>query len=173
MQDSYSGKEPVIEMAGCWAVKVAVCMVSGAVMSDSATPWTAAHQAPLSMGFSRQDWRGLPFPSAGYLPDPGMEPASPMSSASQADSLLLSKGSGYREVRSRDNASDCELGVLYRLPAKYRGRSQNASQPQIHVDNKSKYVASVNTEETNNKLVWDQYESSKTRLPSNSAIKNV
>ena len=37
---------------------------SRSVVSDSATPWTAAHQAPLSMGFSRQEhWSGLPFPS--------------------------------------------------------------------------------------------------------------
>ena len=42
------------------------------------TPWTAAHQAPLSIGFSRQEnWSGLPFPSPGDLPDPGAEPASP------------------------------------------------------------------------------------------------
>ena len=41
-------------------------------------PWTVAHQAPLSMGFSRQEyWSGLPFPSPGYLPDPGIEPRSP------------------------------------------------------------------------------------------------
>ena len=51
-----------------------------------ATPWTAAHQAPLSMGFSRQEyWSGLPFPSLGDLPDPGVEPGSPIL---QADSLL-------------------------------------------------------------------------------------
>ena len=42
-----------------------------------ATPWTAAHQAPQSMGFCRQEcWSGLPFPSPGDLPDPGLEPAS-------------------------------------------------------------------------------------------------
>ena len=42
------------------------------------TPWTVAHQAPLSMGFSRQEyWSGLPFPSSGDLLDPGMEPTSP------------------------------------------------------------------------------------------------
>ena len=39
----------------------------------SATPWTEACQAPLSMGFSRQEyWNGLPFPSPGDLPNPGM-----------------------------------------------------------------------------------------------------
>ena len=51
-----------------------------------ATPWTVACQAPLSMGFSRQEsWSGLPFPSPGDLPDPGIEPGSP---ALQAGSLL-------------------------------------------------------------------------------------
>ena len=41
------------------------------------TPWTAACQAPLSMGFSRQQyWSGLPFPSPGDLPNPGIEPMS-------------------------------------------------------------------------------------------------
>jgi len=39
------------------------------------TPWTAAYQAPLSMGFSRQEyWSGVPLPSPGDLPDPGIEP---------------------------------------------------------------------------------------------------
>ena len=43
-----------------------------------ATPWTVAYQAPPSMGFSRQEyWSGLPFPSPGDLPDPGIEPRSP------------------------------------------------------------------------------------------------
>ena len=52
-----------------------------------ATLWTIAHQAPLSMGFSRQEyWSGLPCPSSGDLPDPGIEPASLVSPALQADS---------------------------------------------------------------------------------------
>ena len=52
------------------------------------TPGTVAHQAPLSMGFSRQEyWRGLPFPSPGYLPDPGIEPSSRVAPALQANSL--------------------------------------------------------------------------------------
>ena len=51
-----------------------------------ATPWTVAHQAPPSMGFSRQEhWSGLPFPSPGDLPNPRVEPRSP---ALQAISLL-------------------------------------------------------------------------------------
>ena len=55
-------------------------------MFDSATPWTIACQAALSMEFSRPKyWSGLPFPSPGNLPDPGIEPESP---ALQVDSLL-------------------------------------------------------------------------------------
>ena len=51
-------------------------------MSDSATPWTAVHQAPLSMGFSRQEyWSGLQVPPPKDLPDPGIEPNSPVSPA--------------------------------------------------------------------------------------------
>ena len=50
------------------------------VVLDSAIRWTVACQAPLSMGFSRQEyWSGLPFASPGDLPDPGMEPEPPMS----------------------------------------------------------------------------------------------
>ena len=51
------------------------------------TLWTVAHQAPLSMGFSRQEyWSGLPFLFPGYLLNPGIKPASP---ALQVDSLPL------------------------------------------------------------------------------------
>ena len=47
-------------------------------MPDSVTPWTVAHQPPLSMGFPRQEyWTGLPFLSPGDLPNPGIELASP------------------------------------------------------------------------------------------------
>ena len=50
-----------------------------------ASPWTVGYQAPPSMGFSRQEyWSGLPFPSPGDLPDPGIEPGSP---TFQADAL--------------------------------------------------------------------------------------
>ena len=61
-----------------------VC-VSCSVMSDSATPRTVTQEAPVSMEFSRQEyWCGLPFPSPGDLPNPGIKPQSP---ALQADSL--------------------------------------------------------------------------------------
>ena len=46
------------------------------------TSWTGAHQVPLSVGFSRQEyWSGLPLPSPGDLPNPGIEPVSPVSPA--------------------------------------------------------------------------------------------
>jgi len=52
-------------------------LFSGSVVS-MATPWTVAHQAPLSTGFCREKyWNGLPFPSPGDLPNPGIEPTSP------------------------------------------------------------------------------------------------
>ena len=55
------------------------------------TLWTVAHQAPLSMGSSRQEyWSGLPCPYPRDLPDPGIKPASPEASVLQVDSLLLS-----------------------------------------------------------------------------------
>ena len=56
-----------------------------------ATPWTLARQAPLSMGFSRQEyWRWLPCPPPGNLPHPGIEPTPAVAPAWQADSLPLS-----------------------------------------------------------------------------------
>ena len=62
------------------------------------TPWTVAYQAPLSMGFSRQEyWSGLPFPSPGDIPKSGIEPWSP---ALQADALIS-------ELREKGNAKEC------------------------------------------------------------------
>ena len=53
-----------------------------------ATPWAVTHQAPLSLGFSRQEhWRGLLFPSLGDLPDPGIKPTSPALPSLEANSL--------------------------------------------------------------------------------------
>ena len=80
-------------------------------------PWTVAHQVSLFMGFFRQEcWSGLPFPSPGDLPDPGIEPKSP---AFQADALP-SEPSGKPSrfilgnkcttlVGSVDNRGDCAL----------------------------------------------------------------
>ena len=61
-------------------------MNSLSVVRLFATSWTVAYQDPPSMGFSRQEyWSGLPFPSPGDLPNPGIEPGSP---ALWADALL-------------------------------------------------------------------------------------
>ena len=52
-------------------------LFSRSVVSDSANPWTVAHQAPPSTGFSRQEhWSGVPFPPPGDPPDPGIDPTS-------------------------------------------------------------------------------------------------
>ena len=66
-----------------------------------ATPWTIAHPAPLSMGFSRQEyWGGLPFPTPGDLPTPGIKLKSPVPPALQADSLLFeSPGKSGRDFK--------------------------------------------------------------------------
>ena len=69
-------------MCLCACVCVCVCVHARAQSLSCAqlfaTPWTVAHQAPLSMGFSRQEyWSGLPFLPPGDLPHPGIKPASP------------------------------------------------------------------------------------------------
>ena len=62
-------------------------------MSDSVTSWTVANQAPLSMGFPRQDyWSGLPVPSPGDLPNPEIKHKSPALQGGGQRELLLSSG---------------------------------------------------------------------------------
>ena len=91
------GNSPEVQWLGCHAstagrqvrshIYIYICyaMLSCSVMSNFVTPWTAVHQAPLSMGFSRQEyWSGLPCPLSRNLPNPGIEPRSP---TLQADSL--------------------------------------------------------------------------------------
>ena len=68
------------------------------VVSDSATPWTLAHQAPQSMGLSGQEYRsGLPCPPPGDLPHPGIEPAYPVSPA-LAGGFLTTEPAGKPEA---------------------------------------------------------------------------
>ena len=79
-----SAKMSSLCMCECVSVCVCVCFSCSAV-SNSATPWTVACQAPLFMEFSRQEyWSGLPYPPPGDLPHSGNEPGSP---APLADSL--------------------------------------------------------------------------------------
>ena len=76
-----------------------------------ATPWTVAHQAPLSMGFSKQEyWSGLPFPSLGNLPNPGIEPRSPVLQADALPSELPRKSCTCRVHHVR-----CWAGWLLRI----------------------------------------------------------
>ena len=70
----YTEKKRLIEM-----ILQMLLLFSHSVVSDSfVTPWTVAHQAPLSMGFSRQDLSGLPFSSPGDLPNPRIEHVTPV-----------------------------------------------------------------------------------------------
>ena len=62
-------------------MSICCCLVTR-LYPTFATPWTAARQAPSSMGFPRQEhWSGLPFPSPGDLLNPGIEPMAPESAA--------------------------------------------------------------------------------------------
>ena len=80
-EDACSCPGPLLMPVIC----ICVCVCTLSRVQFLAAPWTVACQDPLSMGFSRQEyWSGLPFPSPGVLPDPGIEPRSP---ALQADSL--------------------------------------------------------------------------------------
>ena len=81
------------------------------------TPWTITYQAPLSLGFSRQQcWSGLSFPSPEDLPDPGIEPGSP---ALEADSLpselsvCLPSFNYSGEVRNNFAVSSGSLDSIY------------------------------------------------------------
>ena len=68
------------------------CKLSSSAVSLFVLPWTAACQAPLSVGFSRAAcWNGLPTPPPGDFPNPRIKPKSPASPGLQADSLLLSQ----------------------------------------------------------------------------------
>ena len=79
-------------------MKLYVCSVT----SNSLGPWTVAPQAPLSMGFSRQEyWSGLPFPPPGDLPDPEMEPTTPASPA-LAGGFFTTAPPGKSEIMCTD-----------------------------------------------------------------------
>ena len=79
------------------------------------TPWTGARQASLSVGFFRQEfWSGLPFPSPGDLPDPGIKSSCPGSPALQVDSLPPESLGVRLENLSAllsDLSRNCEAGV--------------------------------------------------------------
>ena len=81
--------------------------------------WTLTHQAPLSMGFSRQEyWTGFPYPPLGDLPNPGIKPKSPVSPALQADSLPLSLLGSPIKAYPQDKNHIPELFSRYSCRAK-------------------------------------------------------
>ena len=86
-----------------------VFMLSGSVVSDSASSWTVALQALKSMGFSWQEyWNGLPFPSPGNLPSPGIQPAS----SSLAGGFFTTEPSGklFRHTKLNHNVLNIKKG---------------------------------------------------------------
>ena len=81
------------------------------------TPWNAVHQAPLSMGFSRQGyWSGLPSPSPEDLPDPRIKPGTP---ALQEDSVLTELP-GIMKYKTYCSSSDFKEIYVICLSVKYR-----------------------------------------------------
>ena len=85
-----------------------------------AAPWTVAHQAPLSMEFSRQQyWRGLPFPTPGDLPDPGIKLACPLSPALPVVFLPLYHLGSFGESRNLASLSFliCKWWLWYSVAA--------------------------------------------------------
>ena len=92
-------------------------------MSDSANSWTIAYKAPLSLGFSRQEYRsGLPCPPPGYFPDPGIEPVSLMSLAMSG--RFFTTGSTW-EVQSLTSGSfNFDIGITASSLKREKGREQ-------------------------------------------------
>ena len=73
------GNGQTITMYSVGLLLMHVCMRAKSYLTLLGPPQTVTHQAPLSTGFSRQEyWSGLPFPSPGDLPNPGIEPTSPL-----------------------------------------------------------------------------------------------
>ena len=78
----------------CW-IRLGVCLLGDLLQCAQSCltlcdPMDCSHHAPLSMEFSRQEcWSGLPFPSPGHLPDPGIKPTTLVSPALQVNSLPL------------------------------------------------------------------------------------
>ena len=94
---------------------VHVCMLSGFSCAPLCVMlWTVAHEAPLSMAFSRQEyWSELPCPSPGHLPDPGIETASP---TLQVSSLPLShRGSPNQAQKPSKHVAEFLVTFHYRV----------------------------------------------------------
>ena len=115
-----------------WARKYAcVCKRAWSFLTLFNSTDCGAHQAPLSMGFSRQEeWSGLPFPPSGDLPDPGTEPLSPMSPAraggffttASPGKLLESMLRIYNELFHLHSKQTCEVGRIFLHISQIRNR---------------------------------------------------
>ena len=91
---SFSNSPPTAKVSVLGVVVVCVCVLN--CVRIFATPLSVAHQAPLFMGLSWQEyWNGLPVPSPGDLPDPGIKPGSP---AFQTDALTSEKPGKCKQV---------------------------------------------------------------------------
>ena len=98
--------------ASMWYFPPANRVCSHSFVSDSVTPWTVAQQAPLSVGFSRQEyWSGLLFPSPGHLPNPGIKPRS-LTSSALGDRFLTTAPTGKPTVAIKFLYSDPPLTVF-------------------------------------------------------------
>ena len=97
---TYHSKAALSMLLGCMRVPAKSLM-----LCLFATPWTIAHQAPLSMGFSRQEhWSELPFPSPGDHPSPGTEPVSFTSACNAGLNLGRTPGSGRSPGEGNGNS---------------------------------------------------------------------
>ena len=116
-----------------------------------ATPWTTADQAPLSMGFSRQEyWSGLPFPSPGDLPNPGIEPRSP---ALQADSTIWDYFTTSKIILPLSITSFCEK-VFILTQSKFKRIDSTV----YHIGSPSSCVLDWNKFMNNLYYPWNLYE---------------
>ena len=131
----------------CFATRLLNGSISWwSVVSDSVTPWTVAHQSPLSIELSRQDYQsGVTLPTPGDLPDQGTEPVSLASPAFKKDSLsLVHLGSPtsfheqpqiIKHVRPCLRRLDGVLHFLFCLPASYhptKSHQQDVTQPGLY-----------------------------------------
>ena len=119
----------------CVCVCVCVCVLVAQPCPSFVAPWTVARQAPLSMEFSRQKyWNGLPCPSPGDLPDPGIKPRFP---ALQADSLPSEPPHGKcQHLLLEEQIAKMFLWVEWESPGTTRIRDKPMVQKRQKADNK-------------------------------------
>ena len=103
---------PSVLRTSAFYSQILLCCLDAKSCPTLVTSWIVTRQAPLSMGFPRQEyWSGLPFPPSGDLPDPGIEPRSP---APQANSLPILKPGFSRWLSGKESA--CNAGDASLIP---------------------------------------------------------